>query len=175
MCGESPPDPKRELSLMPPVHRYARPGSLVTVPPDVPDAVRWVLDDDWQATTWCGDSAEETFGTDSLHAVRTLHAKRRYPAGRIRVDAHALCLIRNLLDLETLNGCPECDDFAKYEGVEVDEYGYCGECHWCRCITLRDRLDYWLDRQGFGKSAYIDDVPDSIEDDWQRIYAGVPA
>lgn len=156
---------------MPPIHRFAPEGLLILAPVDLADDARWVMLD-YVDMTWQGGVPFDEFFGPMARALRGMRCRRRYSSGRGRFDASELCLVRNLLDLETLSGESECDYYASvYDDVRLDSNGMCRECHWCQCLILRDRIDYWLDRARLWKSPWIGDVSDDIE----RVWAGYRA
>lgn len=164
---------------MPPIHRYAQPGTTVRIPSDVPDAARWVMDEDWLDGTWCGgESADDIFGRLTIRALRSMRPNNHgdllgVAPTMVRVSAHWLCLVRNLLDIETLNGEPECDEMVEQNPglVTLDDDGNCLECHWCKCLVLRDRMDYWLDKAGYPKNAYLAGITYDVEAVWRKVVA----
>lgn len=152
---------------MPPVHRYHE--GIVTVPADLPEAVRWVLSDLDE------EGGEDYYGIDECRVIRALPVRPR-PFTTVRVDAYDLCLARNSLDIETLNGSPECEYLIENEPeyVQPDEHGHCNECTWCKALLLRDRIDYWLDRGGFTERNYwIGETTAQSESDWRRLHGDV--
>jgi hypothetical protein len=137
---------------MSPVHRYCVSGPVkidIRLIEEI-EAVA-MIDCDWL------DPGE-------AEAVRRLRGWHRTRYGSVTVDAFWLADVRNFLD-DLLGLGSECDeelkaaeyDRALYAKVKarITEDGYCGDCQWCRSLSLRDQCDTILDAAGYdGGSRY---------------------
>lgn len=112
-------------------------------------------------------------GVETVDAYQRLVGWNRTRYGNVTVPADALCVIRNQLDADLLNGTQECEDLAEELRGELDDFddpgtgeflaevegsiasrGWCDRCEWCRTILLRDRCDLSLDAAGFDGGVY---------------------
>jgi hypothetical protein len=140
----------------------------IRVPGDLADGARWALhhhlDDPLEGFY---DRYEQ-----DLAALRRLRPLRRYQSGFVAVDGDELSRVRNLADTDTLGFSPACDELTEAGDAELGAHAMCGQCEWCRALLLRDRIDFWFDRAGVAKNAYIGDVDPDIEALWDDAYHG---
>lgn len=147
--------------------RYAEAGSLIRVPADLPDAARWVLDFLLDSTYW-GEGDMDALDRQTVRALRRLRPIRRYASGFIRADGVELSLVRNALDTETFQG--GCEEYADNLGVPPPpDSKMCMWCGFCKALTLRDRIDFWMDAAGVSRSVYLDPIAYDVEGAWRVV------
>jgi hypothetical protein len=112
-------------------------------------------------------------------AIQRLRGWHRARYGLIEVDARWLTAVRNVLDNFTLSFDDRCEETAEEYGIDrvrpvtgdspawpgpadartevlalMSAYNRCGECDWCRSLTLRTEVDAVLDAAGFDGGVY---------------------
>lgn len=154
------------------------------MPADLPDQARVALglmtaDPGWWWTQVRFD--ESSYGYDALddwNAVWGLRPLWWYSEEFVAVDAHRLCVVRNLLDLDLIMTGERCAEHAANEGVAPPRDGEgCLWCDFCRSLLMRDRIDLWLLRSGHRGSSYFqgwhpvrDDA--AVEELWGVVWSG---